>query len=321
MPNMHAVDQISLKFPISDVNTDDDNVRQVRQLTSTQDLSVNFVAANGQESRYVRRTNDYFIVYLSSHNGCEKACRFCHLTQTGQTAFDEASVSDMLDQARLVLEHHRRRVATGEEPSAHRVHFNWMARGDPLASSVVRTQWRALTAGLAELAGSCGLKEFRFNVSSIFPAAECAQGSLQLLDGPHCPTVFYSLYSLEADFRRRWLPKALDPEIVLKELATWQAATGGDVVFHWALIAGENDSEAAVSQIAEAIEQHGIRGRFNLVRYNPFSDRQGVESDDLTRQIRFDRLKDSMRSPGSRVVPRVGFDVQASCGMFVQTSV
>jgi 23S rRNA (adenine2503-C2)-methyltransferase len=286
-------------------------------LLSKDDLSANFVAPSGQESRFVRRSNDYFIVYLSSHNGCNLSCRFCHLTQTRQTSFTESSLDDMLEQARGVLDHYRSQVDKGLQVPAQRVHFNWMARGEPLASSVVMGQWKDLTQGLADLARQRGLEEFRFNVSSIFPKKQRSHDRLHLLDGPHQPTLFYSLYSLDPSFRKRWLPKAADPLRVLDALADWQQDTGGEVVFHWTLIAGENDSPQSTDAIARAIRSRGIRARFNLVRYNPFSDGQGEEASEPVMMERFEQIVGAMSAPGSRVVPRVGFDVKASCGMFV----
>jgi 23S rRNA (adenine2503-C2)-methyltransferase len=78
-------------------------------LKSELDQSVNFVEQHLEgflESRYVRRSPDYFVCYLSSHNGCNKGCRFCHLTATKQTDFKHSSHSDFVDQARRVFHHY-----------------------------------------------------------------------------------------------------------------------------------------------------------------------------------------------------------------------
>ena len=176
-------------------------------LNSEIDLSVNFVRPNGQESRYVRRTDDYFIVYISSHNGCNKACRFCHLTQTNQTDFVESSLAEMLEQAGDVMGHYSQAVSSGTQKPAKKIHFNWMARGEPLASSVVLLEWPSLVCGLTKMANDHGIEDMRFNLSTIFPSD--FSGEIEFKGRQ--PTLYYSLYSMEPEFRKRWLPKALPP--------------------------------------------------------------------------------------------------------------
>src|ERR1700733_7437694 len=102
---------------------------------SEQDASVNWARpADGGllEARYVRRCPDFFVVYLSAQSGCAQGCRMCHLTATGQTGLQDATFSEMIDQARVVLDHYQR-----EAEPARTVHFNFMARGEPLASRVL----------------------------------------------------------------------------------------------------------------------------------------------------------------------------------------
>src|SRR6202040_3898560 len=99
---------------------------------SEQDASVNWdrpADVGRLEARYVRRCPDYFVVYLSSQTGCAQGCRMCHLTATGQTRLRDATLWEMIEQARTVLDHAGRGAAPPRS-----VHFNFMARGEPLAN-------------------------------------------------------------------------------------------------------------------------------------------------------------------------------------------
>lgn len=295
-------------------------MNNVTTLLSKDDASVNFVFGRGFEARYVQRDPSYFICYLSSHTGCNKACRFCHLTQTGQTDFEAAKLEDYIHQARLVMSHYDTLVADGMA-SAGLVNFNLMARGEPLSNKVVTEQTGALLDALRPMAAERGLK-FKLNISSIYPLDFDLSGLDGMIQAGQQGEVvlFYSLYSLNEAFRKRWIPKSHKPSDVLSALANAQSTSGVDVVLHWAYIANENDSEADVRSIAQAVEASGLRTRFNLVRYNPYSSAQGIESSDETIESNFRIMSSAMSAPGSRIVPRVGFDVKASCGMFVEAS-
>ena len=285
-------------------------------LPSSEDLSVNFLKNTTEgkhEARYVRRTDEYFIVYLSSHDGCRMGCRFCHLTQMGENSMRPVSLEEYVYQTVRVLRHYDEVVGGGGQPRASRVHFNFMARGDALANPVVLNDFSTLRERLANLAATRGL-ESRFKVSSILPKLS-QDADLTLIEGEGV-ALYYSLYSLDPAFRRRWLPNAMEPYIALERLADWQRKTGGRVVLHWALIEGQNDAIEDANAIANAVKNVGLRTKYNLVRYNSPGPEQGIESDDQTRAAYFETLSSSLSEP-SRIVPRVGFDVAASCGMFV----
>lgn len=288
-----------------------------RVLTSELDASVNFVTYRelgegaALEARYVRRSDDYFIVYLSSQTGCRKACRFCHLTQTGQTDDTDATIGEILAQADEVLAHYDRL----EEP-ARSVHFNFMARGEVFANDKIRCgRAGELIAGLNEKAITRGLVP-RVKLSTIMPT-EMADLELAELFAGHCPDIYYSLYSTDPQFRRRWMPKALPVDVALGKLVRYQELTRKIPVLHWAMIEGENDDISTIERICEAVNEAGLRCDFNIVRYNPFSDGQGAEPPVKVLERNAELLRAGVPGSYCKIVGRVGFDVKASCGMFV----
>lgn len=284
-------------------------------LRSDLDASVNFVTQTPgtpglQEARYVRRADDYFIVYLSCQTGCRMACRFCHLTQTGQTDLVDVPVKGLLGQADQVLSHY-----DSLDQPARCVHFNLMARGEPLASQAILHGADMLVDGLSRRALARGLVA-RCKISTIMPAA---LGDRPLTDvfRRSQPDLYYSLYSADPAFRRRWLPKAMDPPVALAKLADWQDMTRKLPVLHWAYIAGENDTVADTHALCDLVERSGLICDVNIVRYNPFGPAQGAEPDMAVIERNAQIIAERLPVGRVKIVGRVGFDVKASCGMFV----
>jgi len=286
-----------------------------RTLVSAEDASINYVmeapSVGLYEARYVRRQPEYFIIYLSAQSGCDQACRMCHLTATGQNRYVDASFNELMAQAQAVYNHYDR------QPPAAWVHYNFMARGEALNSTTIRQEGVPLLHALGALARSRGLAS-KYLISTILPQSLGETELVALFDDPQVyPEFYYSLYSVNPDFRRRWLPRALPAEEGLARLARWQQATGKVPKIHFAFIEGENDAERDMHAMADAIENHGLRVDLNIVRYNPYSDKQGRESSLAVIERNVGILTDRLHPENVRIVPKVGFDVKASCGMFV----
>lgn len=280
-------------------------------LPSNEDQSVNFVFDNMMEARYVRRVDDYFICYLSSHTGCNKSCRFCHLTQTGQVDMVDAKIEDYVKQAQYVLEYYD----TLNKP-AKKVNFNFMSRGEVLANQFFLSHANEILEALQSMANQRGL-DCKFNISTIMPNEVADIDLSSLISNEYNHMFYYSLYSINSSFRKKWIPKSLSVDEALTKFKSWQEKTGRTLALHWAFIEGENDSEESVKALLNKINEHNIDAKFNLVRYNPYSEKQGQESDDVVIERNFSLIASDLKNTQSRIVPRVGFDVKASCGMFV----
>lgn len=285
-------------------------MKSLQVLHSSQDASVNFVEeqlAGFLEARYVRRYADYFVCYLSSHSGCNRGCTMCHLTATGQTSFTPSTINDFESQALQVLKHYR------QEATAKYMHFAFMARGEPLANPFLLDRGEELLIRLGRLAKDEGLPA-KFCVSSIIP--KTLHKSLIDVFGFVSPTIYYSLYSVEGAFRDRWLPTAKPVKEALTLLAEYQRFSKKIVKIHFAFIEGHNDSAESVRKFCDAIDEQGLLCEFNLVTYNPATSEQGRES---APEIIAERLAyiDERFAGKVKAVKRVGFDVKASCGMFV----
>ncbi|QBJ02924.1 Fe-S-cluster redox domain-containing [Pseudomonas phage Psa21] len=264
------------------------------------------------EARYVRRSDDYFIVYLSSQTGCNQACRMCHLTATGQNKLRDVTIEEYWDQAERVLQYYATKTM------ARKVHFNFMARGEPLANKIFLDNADIILDGLAERASRYGL-EYKFLVSTIFPQEMMNRGLTEIFTHPDLyPEIYYSVYSLKPEFRKRWIPKALNPSAAFAKLMSWQQATGKKPKIHYAFIRNENDDLADVAKICDQLDTYKLDVNWNIVRYNPPDGHSSQES--LEGQINYLAGYIRRRLPKARVkvIPRVGTDVKASCGTFLK---
>lgn len=282
---------------------------------SQQDQSVNFehdlIDAPGKlEARYVRRDDDQVIVYLSSQSGCSQACRMCHLTATGQNKLIDIDRDSYLQQAKVVFEHYKTKAP------AQLAHFNFMSRGEPLANSHLLDDAGNILTDLTFLAHDYGLKA-KHLVSTILPKSMGDRTLVSVFGhSPVLPEIYYSLYSMDPKFRRKWLPKAFTAEHGLDLLKEWQDWTGMIPKIHFAFIEGENDSFENVREMGQAIVSRGLKVNLNIVRFNPANDKYR-EPDEVRILALASNLVDIIEPERWQIVPRVGLDVQASCGTFL----
>lgn len=141
------------------------------------------------------------------------------------------------------------------------------------------------------------------------------------------------------EYRRRWMPSAMDPNTALDWIKQWadhdritaatsagiDASTLPSLTFHWPLIAGVNDSAATIDGIAAALRARDFQNaRFHLIAYNPPPSSlnaslpsPGVEANNERYAYAFDTISKCFRDPSkSKRIQRIGFDVHASCGTF-----
>lgn len=261
------------------------------------------------ESRFVRKCNDYFIAYLSSQTGCNRGCTFCHLTATGQTSFTDSSHNDFMAQAIQIFKHYRKQTV-----NAKYMHYNFMARGEPLANKILLESGDELLVKLGQVAKEEGLPA-KFNISTIMPIS--LKKSLVTTFNYVNPTIYYSLYSTDKEWRKKWMPAAMDTTDALNLLKDYQDFSKKIIKIHYPFIAGENDSVEEINNVCDAIEKVKLNCEFNLVRYNPASPDQGIESSQEVIARNIEIISNRFQFNGKvQIIPRVGFDVKASCGMF-----
>lgn len=287
------------------------------KLISEIDSSINFAeeALIGfLESRFVRKHDDYFICYLSSQSGCNRGCKFCWLTATKQTKFEDALPVDFLSQAAKVLKHYDK-----EHKPAKYMHYNFMARGEVLNNKHILSDADQILFDLGKLTkafdSNLGVK---FNVSTILPK-DLDKSLPEIFKTIH-PTIYYSLYSVNDEFRKKWMPNAMDVDRAFELLKEWQLFSKKKIKIHHCFIDNENDSVNDVYQMIDKINHFRLDCEFNLVRYNPYSEIQGKESSDdkISRNMELIRTLLPTSHNKVQVIPRVGQDVYASCGTFIQ---
>lgn len=282
-------------------------------LRSKIDHSINNIFDIGEgffESRFVQRKEDYVIIYLSTYNGCNKSCRFCHLTQTGQTQEIPATLDDILIQANTAF---MGLNTVSDLEKITKVHFNFMARGEPLEYNTILNG--ALYYELQNLAYSKGIFNVRFNISSILPKSMSTKRFSSYFHKDYDTHLYHSLYSINEEFRKRWIPKANNMSNTSYYLKIARER-GAYIRFHWAYIKNENDSLLDTNNIVRFIE--GLKlpytPKINIIEYNPPYPGHSYPSD---KEVVNRNVKILSEIAEVKLINKVGFDVKASCGMFV----
>lgn len=295
------------------MNTQD----QWERLASSTDQSVNHVMPLGPkeslECRYVSRPNKPGTVslYLSTQTACSRGCKFCHLTTTGQTVSRNATLEELREQAQRVL-----KEAEGN-PQLHTVNWNFMARGEPLdvLNGDILGMLRRETSWTASRTGRW--VDCRFKVSTILPRQVIREGAGEVFErlGGMAVELYWSAYNPDPAWRMAWMPSAGYFGDCVEFLEEWQRVSACRVRMHGPWIAGENDAQPTVDGLAEAALR--LRADWNTVRFNPDGTTDQAESRGWL--ACHTRLADALDQGNLRakVIDRVGYDVQASCGMFV----
>lgn len=290
----------------------------------SQNFIIPFRGAN-LETRYVRRSPNYISTYVSSHNGCTMGCKFCWLTQQGQTKFNHSSIDDYNTQLDVVLKHVPEKDNTVDKNKI-RVNVNFMARGEALANKNVILNYPKLYSSLLSTTRKHGYGNVKMNISTIMPHTVKNKRLGDIFrDDP--ANIYYSFYSVDDKFRNYWMPNALPYNVALDKLAEYQhsASTSQVITFHMSFINGHNDDLEMVHKMAEAIKYRQFSNtKFNLVRFNPHpkmaKDYQEPSIEKLNEifKIMSSAVTDNTIYNKSRIISRVGTDTYNSCGMFIE---
>jgi adenine C2-methylase RlmN of 23S rRNA A2503 and tRNA A37 len=187
-----------------------------------------------------------------------------------------------------------------------------MARGEPLLNPVIMKHYKQLFDIIStNVKVFTGIDEVKFNISTIIPK-DVNKEDLKNFNDPRAE-IYYSLYSTDENFRKRWLPKAMDVRSAIGLLKSQDNLT-----IHYALIKGENDSLEEAEKVVNVCAFLDSNIKLNIVQYNPFSPGQGTESDSETirKYIEYMDYQDFFYR--IKIIERVGHDVKASCGMFFE---
>ena len=308
------------------------SLKLIKQLKSKMDRSVNWVLHTPQghilETRFVQRKSDKIISYLSSSSGCPQKCTFCYLTQNGESkTLHHVTPDEYVEQAKYSLEYFCNDLF-GQSGLTKRVNFNFMSRGSPLATKHVINDYPTIYTKLHNLAEQYHLNS-KINISTIMPHNIMNRRLMDIFQ-LYPVNLYYSLWSVNDAWRKKNMPGAMDYRLALKKLLEYQQQCKhfcdnnkyklSDIftlTIHGGFIKDENDQEQNIEKMAHVLQNSGLENvKFNLVRFNPHQNLKWEESNQLAKI--FNTINNALGNHNrSYLVPRVGPDVYASCGMFV----
>jgi 23S rRNA (adenine2503-C2)-methyltransferase len=233
-------------------------------------------------------------VCVSTQAGCAMGCVFC---ATGQMGFERnlkaaEIVAQVVHVARLL-----------HERGQHVTNIVFMGMGEPLAN--YGETIRAVRVLTDPRCFGIGQRHITISTVGVIRGIDRLAGEgLQV-------GLAISLHAPNDALRRRLVPTA-GPNSVSEIVAAakrYFAATGRRVTFEYALIAGENDSEATAAELARLVR--GTGAHVNLIPVNPTAG--GFRRPSRQRVLAFERI---LREAGVNCTVRVekGTEISAACG-------
>lgn len=295
----------------------------MKRINSKIDGSVNWIIPFKKsffECRYVRRRPDYISAYVSSHNGCKMACKFCWLTATNQTEFNHTNHDQYNDQLDTILNYSK--TIDLENSQNIRINVNMMARGEALSNKYIINEYPLFYNNMCDITKKYNYQNTKINLSTIMPNTIKQRNLIDIFhDKPI--NIYYSLYSIKDKFRKEWLPNAMDWELALKKLHDFENLTNNPIAFHFAIIEGENDNLNEIKEMATIINNMKFKKtKFNIVRFNPHESLKYNEPSEEKLNEIYDILKSVAQDSNiltnkTRIVPRADIITKASCGVFI----
>lgn len=300
---------------------------QIIKSIVSRDGSINHILNYGKslvECRYVRRSPKYISVYVSSHNGCKMKCKFCWLTQQNQNQFKHVDMDLFSYQVKTVLDSVPEQDNT-KDKSKIRCNINFMSRGEPLANKNLILDYDMVLRGITNEVENHGYGETKMNISTIMPYT-IKNKSLYDVFKDNPVNLYYSMYSIDDSFKSKWMPNAIHYRDALDKLKELQNLSSAQptITIHGAFIKGENDNLEDIERMVDEIDKTNFKKiKFNIVKFNPHQNLDYEEADEETINKIYEKFKqitkfDSANYNTTRQVPRIGYDVFASCGMFIQ---
>lgn len=245
------------------------------------------------ESVLMPYADDRRTACISSQAGCAMGCSFC---ATGQMGFARhLSATEIFEQAAMFAAELAER---GERLS----NIVLMGMGEPLHN------YDNVLSAVRRLNTDLGIGARRITLSTVGLVPQIrrlASEGVQL-------TLAISLHAANDEARGSFMP--VNRKWPLAELIAavrdYQQATRRRVTFEWALIAGQNDSEAQARELAHLLR--GLICHVNLIPLNPTQGYEGTPTDP-EQAARFVAVLERAGIPATVRVRR-GIDIDAGCG-------
>ena len=234
---------------------------------------------------------------ISSQVGCAMGCRFCASTVNGLSR--DMTAGEM---AQEVYEMER---STGKKIS----HVVVMGSGEPLLNYDNLLRFIDMITD----ADGKGMSQRNITVSTcgIAPAIERLANEKPGKEHPQI-NLAISLHAATDEKRRKLMPIAEKYSIaeIIKAARTYYEATHRKITFEYALVKGENDSEADAKKLAGLLR--GMPVLINLIPVNPVTE-SGYSRPSREAVINFKNKLENFGINGS-IRRELGSDIDGACG-------